>query len=135
MAKEQNYIFGGHRTEKFVLEGRGAHRTYLLDEWNKWGGDTAQHLQKKLNCGWSKPENNATLWLHLASCNLPDSQNENSRLSRVWQYSIYQLGLIQLFYYLLSFLKLSINIYAIRYTEILVREVDQKAIPIEKKSL
>ena len=33
---------GGHRTEKFVLEG-GGHRTYLLDEWNKWGGDTAQH--------------------------------------------------------------------------------------------
>ena len=45
-----------------------------------WGGDTAQHLQKKLSCGrvgmggWSKPENNATLWLHLSSWNLPDSQ-------------------------------------------------------------
>ena len=32
---------GGHCTEKFVLEG--GHRTCLLDEWNKWGGDTAQH--------------------------------------------------------------------------------------------
>ena len=30
VAKEQNYMGGGHRT-------------YLLDEWNKWGGDTAQH--------------------------------------------------------------------------------------------
>ena len=42
-----------------------------------WGGDTTQHLQKKLSCGWvggSKPENNTTLWLHLASWNLPDSQ-------------------------------------------------------------
>ena len=29
----QNYMY---------LKG-GGHRTYLLDEWNKWGGDTAQH--------------------------------------------------------------------------------------------
>ena len=44
-----------------------------------WGGDTAQHLQKKRSGGWvgggvSQSENNATLWLYLASWNLPDSQ-------------------------------------------------------------
>ena len=49
-AKAQNYM-GGIPYRK-ICTGKRGHRTYLLDEWNKWGGDTAQHLQKKLSCGW-----------------------------------------------------------------------------------
>ena len=63
-----------HNIERKHILGGGT--THILC----WGGETAQHLQKKLSSGWvggwgwSKPENNATLWLHLASWNLPDSQ-------------------------------------------------------------
>ena len=42
VAKAQNYTGGRHRTEK-MYTGRGGHRTYFVDESNKWGGDTAQH--------------------------------------------------------------------------------------------
>ena len=45
VAKKQNYMGGGHHTEKFVLEG--GHRTYLFDELDKRGGDTAQHWKNK----------------------------------------------------------------------------------------
>ena len=38
------------------------------------GGSVAQPMCWVGVGGWSKPENNATLWLHLASLNLPDSQ-------------------------------------------------------------
>ena len=29
-----------------ICTGRGGHRTYLLDDWNDLGGDTAQHWKK-----------------------------------------------------------------------------------------
>ena len=89
MAKVQNYM-GGHRTEKFVLEGGDAAHTFLMSGTNGvgtphnierkhtlGGGDTAHIL-----LGWGhrttltallwmgggpKLENNATLWLHPAS--------------------------------------------------------------------
>ena len=45
VAKAQNYIGGwGDTTQHYLYWKRGTgHRTYLLDEWNKSGGDTAQH--------------------------------------------------------------------------------------------
>ena len=36
-------LHGGGTPHRKICTGRGGHRTYLLDEWNKWGGDTAQH--------------------------------------------------------------------------------------------
>ena len=41
-AKAQNYM-GDATPHKKIITGRGGHRTCLLDEWNKCGGDTAQH--------------------------------------------------------------------------------------------
>ena len=42
----QNRAKCGQGTE---LQG-GGHRTYILDEWNEWGGDTAQSLA--VGRGW-----------------------------------------------------------------------------------
>ena len=91
--------WGGDTAQKYLYWKRGGHCTHLLDEWNKSGGDTTQHWKKAYTGrgghrtyfvgvgtphniykkslavgGWSKPENNATLWLHLSSWNFTDSQ-------------------------------------------------------------
>ena len=66
----------GHRTTlKESIYWEGGHRTYFV------GVGTPHNIYRKslavggwVGGGWSKPENNATLWLHLASWNLPDSQ-------------------------------------------------------------
>ena len=62
----------------------GGHRTYFVDGGNNLGGDTAQHsgvynLPGVWMGGWVDgwpviAGNNATLWLHLASWNLLESQ-------------------------------------------------------------
>ena len=36
-------LHGGGTPHRKFFTGMGGHRTYLLDEWNKWGGDTEQH--------------------------------------------------------------------------------------------
>ena len=66
----------GHRTTlKESIYWEGGHRTYFV------GVGTPHNIYRKslavggwVGAGWSKLENNATLWLHLASWNLPDSQ-------------------------------------------------------------
>ena len=76
-AKAQNYM-GGYHTEKFVLERGDTAHTFLMSGTN--GVGTPHNIYRKSLavggwvCGWSQSENNATLWLHLASGNLPDSQ-------------------------------------------------------------
>ena len=72
--------WGGRLCTKKRQTGKGGgHRTYLFDEGNNRGGDTAQYRKEQLGCGgWevaglgsSKTDLKATLWLHLASWNLP----------------------------------------------------------------
>ena len=40
--KDTELQWGRNRKEE-TCTGRGGHRTYLLDEWNKSGGETTQH--------------------------------------------------------------------------------------------
>ena len=51
---------------------RGGHRIYFLNR-GPMGGTLHIKIDKLRVGGWF-PQNNATLWLHLASWNLPDSQ-------------------------------------------------------------
>ena len=77
-AQPFHYYFLPHHIHcnlSMQLPGRGGHRTYFV------GVGTTHNIYRKhlavgglVGGGWSKPENNATLWLHLASWNLPDSQ-------------------------------------------------------------
>ena len=44
--------FGPLCTAQKNVYWKGGHRTYLLDEGNNWGGDTAQHCKKKHSGEW-----------------------------------------------------------------------------------
>ena len=69
------------RLHRKTYNGRAGHCIYSVNGGNNWGGDTSQHWKKKTNLlisnwcgGWFQLHNIATLWLHLASWNLPDFQ-------------------------------------------------------------
>ena len=67
--RQRTILWWGHRTEK-IYSGWGEHSTYYLDWVNNKG------KRKKLGGQFESvlSENNTTLWLHLSSWNLPDSQ-------------------------------------------------------------
>ena len=77
----------GRRTtlkESIYSEGRGGHRTYLFGVGTLHipyrGGDTEQHLKKKLSSGWLGGS-----ILQAETCQIL-SLAENPRWSLVWQY-------------------------------------------------
>ena len=72
MAKAQDYI--GRGGAKMYI-GRREHHTFFLDWVNNWCGGGGH---RTYFVGWSSrvvlTKNKTTLWLHLASWNLPYSQ-------------------------------------------------------------
>ena len=62
VAKEQNYMGGGHRTEKFVLEGGDTAHTFLMSGTN--GVGTPHNIERKHILGGGDTAHTLLGWGH-----------------------------------------------------------------------